>query len=228
MVGRVLHHLEEVGSTNDEALRDGADGTVILAERQRAGRGRHGRTWHSAPGLGLWMSVAFTRPVPGLAFGTALALRDALAPYAPIRVKWPNDILSGRRKLAGMLLESRGGRTALGIGVNVCHQIEDLPPELRQTATSIALVAEQPVDRQCVLDAIIVSLDQRVVQLRSGGQDALFEEWAAACAMAGQRVQHEGVGGIVIGIDSNGGLQVTTDSGLRTILFGQTIAMETE
>ena len=226
VVGRQVRHLDEVGSTNDEALREGLDGTVIVAERQRAGRGRHGRAWHSAPGLGLWMSVAFTQPVPGLPFGTALALRDALGQFAPVSVKWPNDILSQGKKLCGMLLESRGNRTALGIGINVLHQREDLPPELHDTATSLQLAAGAPLDRQTVFEAVIVSLDRRVVQLRDGAFDAVFEEWVEACGVIGRRVHHAGVSGEVVAIEASGALRLKTPSGPHAVVYGDMVEME--
>ena len=226
VVGREVRHLDEVGSTNDEALRGGADGTVIVAERQRAGRGRHGRAWHSATGLGLWMSIAFTKPVPGLPFGAALALRDALGQFAPVTVKWPNDILSYGQKLAGMLLESRDGRTALGIGINVKHNRRDLPPELRETATSLSLATDGPIDRTAVFEAVIVSLDRRVVQLRDGAFDAIFEEWVEACGLIGRRAAHNGTPGTVVGIDPSGALRLETAGGPHTVMFGDTIEME--
>jgi BirA family biotin operon repressor/biotin-[acetyl-CoA-carboxylase] ligase len=226
VVGRKVHHLDEVGSTNDEALREGTDGTVIVAERQRAGRGRHGRAWHSAPGLGLWMSVVFTQPVPGLPFGAALALRDALAPFAPVTIKWPNDILSNGKKLCGVLLESRDNRTVLGIGINVLHRLEDLPSDLHPTATSLLLASRAALDRPSVFEAVIVSLDRRVVQLRSGAFDAVFEEWAAACGVIGRRVRHEGATGEVVAIEPSGALRLQTDSGPHAVVYGDTIEME--
>jgi len=226
VVGREVRHLDEVGSTNDEALRDGGDGTVIVAERQRAGRGRHGRAWHSAPGLGLWMSVAFTRPVPGLPFGAALALRDALTTFTPVSIKWPNDILAGGRKLSGMLLESREGRTALGIGINVLHGRDDLPPDLRDLATSLSIESERAVERAAVFHAVIVSLDRRVVQLRDGAFDAIFEEWVEACGVIGRRVRHEGVEGEVVGIEASGALRLQTASGPHAVVYGDMVEME--
>lgn len=226
VVGTQVHHHEEIGSTNDEALRAGADGAVIIADRQRAGRGRHGRAWHSAKALGLWMSVAFTEPVPGLAFGTALALRDALNRFTPVTVKWPNDILAHGRKLAGILLESRDGRTALGIGINVAHGVRDLPPELRDSATSLALAADAAIDRHEVFEAVIVSLDRRVVQLRGGALDTLFEEWVDACAVIGRRATHNGTSGEIVGVDPSGALRLETPEGPRAVMYGDSITLE--
>ena len=108
--------VDETDSTNALALEPGLDGAVYLAERQRTGRGRFGRSWHSAPGLGLWFSVRLTGNPDGLLFAAGLAMRDALGAFVPVSLKWPNDIMSGCRKICGMLLERRDGRIALGIG----------------------------------------------------------------------------------------------------------------
>jgi len=90
-VGARIIALRKVDSTNSVAFRVGGDGTVVVADRQTAGRGRHGRAWHSAPGLGLWFSVAFEEILDGLMFAGALAVRDALRHVSALEVKWPND-----------------------------------------------------------------------------------------------------------------------------------------
>lgn len=124
---------EEVGSTLDVAHRLGeegaASGTLVIADAQTAGRGRMGRSWRSEPGAGLWLTL-LERPAEDtlgvLALRLALALAPALEPFAPapIRLKWPNDLFIGDRKLAGVLVEARwhGSRLdwlAVGVGINV-------------------------------------------------------------------------------------------------------------
>ncbi|MCP4639540.1 MAG: biotin--[acetyl-CoA-carboxylase] ligase, partial [bacterium] len=91
VVGSRILVYEEVASTIDHSLRLGGHGVVVVADRQTAGRGRRGRSWHSAPGLGLWFSVAFERPLEGLTFAAALAVRDGARAWCPLTVKWPND-----------------------------------------------------------------------------------------------------------------------------------------
>jgi BirA family biotin operon repressor/biotin-[acetyl-CoA-carboxylase] ligase len=124
----------EVASTQDVAHalagEGAADGTVVLADAQSGGRGRAGRAWQSPPGSGVWLTVV-TRPhdldaLEVLALRVGLALAEALSPLAaaPVGVKWPNDLLVGGRKLAGVLVEARwrDGRpewAAVGVGVNV-------------------------------------------------------------------------------------------------------------
>ena len=106
VVGSRVLVYESIGSTSDCALRLGGEGTVIVADMQTSGRGRHGRTWHSLPGKGLWFSVAFDHPVEGLAFAAPLAVRDAVSPYAAATIKWPNDLLIDGKKFCGVLIET--------------------------------------------------------------------------------------------------------------------------
>jgi BirA family biotin operon repressor/biotin-[acetyl-CoA-carboxylase] ligase len=146
-----------------------------------------------------------------------------LEQFAPAAIKWPNDILSGGRKLCGTLLEGRAGRTALGIGINVLHDWNDLPPDLRETATSLQLAAGVPIERRAVFDAVIVSLDRRVVQLRGGAADALFEEWVAACGIVGRRVRHGGTTGEVAGIEPSGALRLQTETGPHAVVYGDRV-----
>jgi len=223
IVGSRVLVLEQTESTNDLALRLGGDGTVIVADTQTAGRGRHGRAWHSPPGLGLWFSVAFEGAGEGLQFAAPLAVRDALRPWCRIDIKWPNDLLVDGKKLGGILIEQRGNRTALGIGINVRHRIEDFPGDLCVTATSLRLAAAKPCARDEVLRAVLTALDEKIMVMRSGKNEALHRDWAAACNIQGQRVRAGTVDGIVESIDETGALIVRTDDGPQRILFGQGI-----
>jgi BirA family biotin operon repressor/biotin-[acetyl-CoA-carboxylase] ligase len=155
---RELVVLEAVDSTNDElrrrAARGAPAGTVVVADRQSAGRGRLGRRWHSPPGLGLYLSVLLRPPQapaePGRwTLGAAVAAGEtcrALCGVA-VEVDWPNDLSVGGRKLGGVLAELRcppsgSAELVLGTGVNVTHRREDFPGELAERATSLALAAE--------------------------------------------------------------------------------------
>lgn len=153
-----LHRLAAVASTQEAArqlAREGAPPfTAVLAEAQTGGRGRHGRAWYSAPGLGMYLSIVLP-PMPArqlvmLGLASAVAVREAIVAAVPaadprlVHVKWPNDVVSVEgRKLAGLLLEAESGRrtrAVLGIGVNLGHGADDFPPELRRTATSVRLL----------------------------------------------------------------------------------------
>jgi len=226
VVGSRVIVYETTASTNDCALRLGGDGTVIVAETQTAGRGRHGRAWHSARGMGLYFSVAFDRPVEGLAFAAPLAVRDAVAPFADVAVKWPNDVLIGGRKFCGVLVETRQGRTAVGIGINVHHHVEDFPEELRASATSIDAATGGHCDPGELLRDVLTHLDAHVMVIRSGGFDRVFGEWAQACGAVGRRVRCARCAGVVDAIDRDGALIVGTAQGPQRVLLGEIVELE--
>src|SRR6266508_1312117 len=138
-----------------------AEGATVVAEEQTEGRGRLGRTWVAPPGSSLLLSVVLRPPLPRdavwlmvAAAGVALAgaVEAAAASPVPVGLKWPNDLELGGRKAAGLLAEAhlegqRLGWVVLGMGVNVAQRREDLPPELADRATSVALARRAPVDR---------------------------------------------------------------------------------
>lgn len=171
-LGGYLEVHESLGSTNDRAreLLDergpSAHGAVVIASAQTRGRGRLGRTWLSAPGLSLALSVALWplegEPSPSLALAGSLAAARALRDEVGLspRLKWPNDVLLGRRKVAGVLLEGRyAGEGAaglvLGIGVNLNQEREDFPPELRDSAVSAKQASGRPVSLEAFAAALL-------------------------------------------------------------------------
>lgn len=216
VVGHRMLVYPETDSTNTRALGTSGDGVVVVADSQTAGRGRHGRSWHSAPGLGLWFSIGLDGELLGLTFAAALAVRDALRPHAALDVKWPNDLLLHGKKVCGILVEHRGGRTALGIGLNLLHGAEDLPPALCGTATSIFRETNLRLDRSEVLKSILEHVDRRIVALRAGRGREVLAEWSAACGIVGKRVRVSGVEGVIRGLDDHGALEMVTADG-RTI-----------
>ena len=223
VVGSRILVYDEVDSTNDCALRVGGHGTVLVAERQTAGRGRHGRPWHSPPGLGLWFSVAFEDPIEGLVFAAPLAVCDALRTYCEPKGKWPNDIYLGHKKVCGILLEHRRNRTALGIGVNVSHRLDDFPPDLRDAATSIELVTGAPCDRGELLRGILTRLDESVMLLKSGPPDEFRQRWVAVCGILGRSIRSGDTEGTVTAVDDHGALLVTGRHGTQRVVFGEVI-----
>lgn len=182
VVGREIIVLAETDSTNDLAARAGragaAEGLVIFAESQRAGRGRLDRKWISSPGLGLLFSVLL-RPIlppaqwPQLTFCAALAVACTVEAFTPskVRIKWPNDVLADGRKIAGILLETHQ-QTApfvvVGIGLNMLQTAHDFPPDLRDKVTSIAIQNDQPPDRRAVAAELLRTFNQ------------LYHEWQSA------------------------------------------------
>jgi BirA family biotin operon repressor/biotin-[acetyl-CoA-carboxylase] ligase len=220
-VGTHIFVLDELDSTNNYALRLGGNGTVIVADRQTAGRGRHGRPWHSAGGVGLWFSVAFEGLLPGLAFAAPLSVRDALRPRVSADLKWPNDVLIGGRKICGILVEHRNNITALGIGINVHQRPEDFPEELRETATSLEAATGLQFTRTEVLHDVLTALDAKVKVLRDGGYERIRQEWAEACCVLGRQIVCGDTFGTVDEIDPHGALIVSTPYGSRRIVAGE-------
>jgi BirA family transcriptional regulator, biotin operon repressor / biotin---[acetyl-CoA-carboxylase] ligase len=159
---------ETAVSTNDVARRlaeaDAPEGTVVLADAQSAGRGQHGRSWDSAPGLGVWMSVVLrpgAQSAPGilpLLVGVAAAGALESVCGARVGIKWPNDLLLGRRKLGGILCEGVWDVAGplfvvAGVGINVLHGPEDFPEAVRSGATSLR-EAGCPTDRVAVAGSL--------------------------------------------------------------------------
>ena len=222
VVGKRLLVFDTLDSTNAYALRHGSDGTVVVADHQTAGRGRHGRSWHSAPGLGLWFSVVLEGPTTdGLVFGAALAVRDALQPACSLSVKWPNDLVAQGKKVCGILVERRDARCAIGIGINVHHRPEDFPPPLRQTAASLEMVTGIAWRRADVLQAVLIQFDKQVMLLRSGRYETVRRAWADACDLLGREVRcGGGVAGAVTAIDGQGALLLATPRGPCRVMSG--------
>ncbi len=232
-LGKPLHLLDEVESTNDsakQASREGAPhGSTWLAESQTRGRGRQGRSWISPRGENLLFSVLArtTCPVarvPELALVAGLAVRDAVAralggsggPQA--RLKWPNDVLVGQKKIAGILVESTltGRRVeALVIGVGINVHTRSFPDELAGRATSLALEARAPVDRAEVLVDVLSGLHRDLELVAGRGLGLVHARLTEADALAGQAISCEAGSGTAQGIDTEGRLLLRRDDGVR-------------
>ncbi len=231
-LGRHLVVRDTVESTNDDAwdaLAQGApDGAVVIAQSQTRGRGRLGRVWITSPGRGLAMSLVLhlgcdpdplaTLPlVAGLALASALdqlGVRDA-------QLKWPNDLLLGGRKLAGILCERRRGASGLdaavvGVGVNVAQTLDEFPPELRDVATSLAL-AGHAVTREDVAAGFLNAFEPLWTEHAEGDRTRAIAAWRARASFWGAVVTVHTpagpVGGIARSLDDDGALRVETKAG---------------
>jgi BirA family biotin operon repressor/biotin-[acetyl-CoA-carboxylase] ligase len=208
-------HLRATTSTNDRARALAAagapHGTLVTAASQTAGRGRQGRTWSAPPGRSLLMSLVLRSPDRMLPLAAAVAVAEAAGPDAAI--KWPNDVLLGGRKLAGILAEARpqDGWAVLGIGVNVAVRMEDLPDDLRPTAATLGL---EPRDVETVLGRVLAALERSLALDRA----ALLDAWRARDALLGHPVSWAGGSGVAAGIDGDGRLVVDLEHGGRTAL----------
>ena len=225
-----------VPSTMDVASALAAAGTdqgvVVGASQQTAGRGRRGRVWESPPDAGLYFSFIARPPVranaslPLLTLAAGVAVHDGI--YAALGLatdlKWPNDVLVERRKLAGILAEGLGIGTAgqavvIGVGLNV--QPSSYPPEVAARATSLEGELGRAVDRGQVLAEVLAALSDHLATLdRSPGD--ILQAWRAASPSAtGTRVDWDGRHGITAGIDDSGALLVRTASGVERVIAGE-------
>ncbi len=208
-------HLRATTSTNDRArelaARGAPHGAIVTAGEQAAGRGRQGRTWSAPPGRALLLSVVVRRPLDLLPLAAGLAVARAVGPRALI--KWPNDVLVGGRKLAGILAEGRPqeGWAVIGIGLNVAVRLSDLPSELRETAATLGLEpADIPAVRRRVLDQLDAAL-----ALDPG---ALLDAYRERDALRGRPISWASGSGTAAGIDGAGRLVVALDGGGQTEL----------
>ncbi|MGZ8764283.1 MAG: biotin--[acetyl-CoA-carboxylase] ligase [Acidimicrobiia bacterium] len=220
--------LTEVDSTNryvlDAARAGESEGLVVVADHQRAGRGRLGRTWEAAPGSSLLVSVLLRprRTVGELHLCTAavaLAMADAVGDVAGFTpdLKWPNDLLAGGRKLAGVLaeveLDTSGAVRAVvvGIGINVGEQA--VPRDLAATATACDVVAGRSVDRRSLFDVFVRRLAERL----DAPDPELVADYRARLATIGARVRVErstgSLEGLAVDVDDLGALVLETEAG---------------
>lgn len=226
-LGSTLHFATTTQSTNDDAKRGAregaAHGTVWLADWQEAGRGRQGRSFSSPAGENVLMSILVRgrfapRFTPLAALVSGLATRYAVATLLPgrtVQVKWPNDVLLDRCKIAGILVEAQSRGSALdslviGIGVNV--HTRRFPEEIAARATSIALAGGVADRAQLVLE-LLAYLDRHLETVLTSGLGALQAELARYDALLGQRVESESGAGLAEGIDDEGRLLVRDDAG---------------
>lgn len=240
-VGCVLHSLARTASTNDVAAdlaRQGSpDGTVVVAETQQRGRGRLGRSWYSPSGRGLYLSVALRPPIdaadaPALTLVAAVAAAEGLRDRTGVapEIKWPNDLLLGGRKVAGILTELtvEGRKVAhivVGIGVNVRGVRSSFPRSLRGRATSIEAELGQAPPRAALCASILARLDQRYSEFLKRGPGPALSRWRTFARFLGKRVRIEAPGerleGVAVDIDPRGALIVRARAGgLQRILAG--------
>ena len=230
--------VEETISTNALAMERGAagepDGYAVIADHQVGGRGRRGNRWESPPGSALLLSALLRPEVPlsrwpRVAVAAAVAVCRAITGTTPLlpTVKWPNDILIGARKVAGILIESRAplagsaGCLVVGIGINV--HTREFPLTLRYPATSLALAGGHAPARAELAGALLIALREE--------SDRAFDEtrwpetrgaFAAFDGLTGRRIRAEQNGviseGLAHGIDGEGGLILTRADGERVVL----------
>jgi len=226
-----LHH--ELSSTNSEALSlaqaGAAHGTVVVAESQSSGRGRHARAWFSPPGTNVYCSIIVRGIGQGFSLSewlswvpltSALAVAEAVQCVAALSLslKWPNDLLLQERKVGGILCESSFASptdpiVVIGIGLNVNMPRESFPEELRPIAASLLEASRQPIDRNRLIAQLLLELEQSLDELRSYGPARLRRAYMTRCITLGRRVRvllggEQELIGTAEAISADGALQV--------------------
>jgi BirA family biotin operon repressor/biotin-[acetyl-CoA-carboxylase] ligase len=236
---RVLF-FNRIGSTNDVALARAAggdaEGDVVIADEQTAGRGRRGHRWHSPPGSGLYVSIVLrpsrektgdTRATSLVTLAAGVALAEAVEATTALRadIKWPNDLLVGRRKLCGILAESAAGDSGcvvLGYGLNI--NATAWPPGLDRV-TSIESELGRAVDRAALCAETIVAVARRYRDLSAGRFDAILDAWRSRSPSSrGTRVEWDTPAGpqtgMTDGIDDQGALLVRMADRVERVVGG--------
>lgn len=237
-IGAEILVFESTSSTNDVAsylAASGArEGVVVFAESQTKGRGRHGRSWVSPRGKGLWFSVLLRPPLAPAAMSRITVAASVAVAHAirsstnlDARIKWPNDVLIGERKVAGILTELHGLAAILGIGVDVNCQAEELPPAV--AATSLLLASGRAVDRLALAAVVLRELD-RAYQGALDNFEEIVTEWARLSTTLGRqlvlRMGPRRIEGHAQALDGDGALLLRHDNGQIERILGADVIVE--
>lgn len=232
-------YFDEVDSTNAQArlmaAQGAPEGTLVLAEKQISGKGRKGRTWFSPPGYGIYASLIL-RPamppsdVPGITLITAIAAAESLSALTnlPVKIKWPNDILVNKNKLAGILTEISTEMDAVdyiivGIGLNVNTPSEAFPEHVKSIATSVFAESGRTLSRVNVLKAFLRQYEACYIQFKQEGFAGLRRRWKNMTDIIGKNVRIEKIdttlAGKVVDVDNDGILVLRDDTGRMHRIF---------
>jgi len=241
MIGQRIQWIESCPSTNDVArelaIAGEEEGTVIIAQEQTKGKGRKGRSWYSPKKMGLYASVILRPPksevslIPLLA---GLAVREAILETigVEVRLKWPNDLTWEGQKLGGILCESGflGNRLSfviLGIGLNIKHNLEDFPPEMRPLATSLKIIKKEDIALNDLFPRLWQALDDWYAFLVEGHEQKIIDSFLENSALSlGEEItvvtDKGALTGIFRGIDAYGGL-ILEEKGKKKNFFSAEI-----
>ncbi|MCU1263050.1 MAG: biotin--acetyl-CoA-carboxylase ligase [Bryobacterales bacterium] len=232
---RQIFRFAKVASTMQEAAALAAQGsphgTAVVADEQTAGVGRHRHSWHSEPASGLYVSIILRLPLapdalPIITLALGVATAEAITETTGLvcDIRWPNDIMLGGRKSAGILVQLMDNAAIAGIGVNVNHT--GFPPGLAGEATSLRIATNRSHDRENLLTCLLASVDNICDILTDGGRAAILKMFSDTSSYAtGKRVQVDlgdrTIHGVTAGLNDSGFLLVRKpDSTIETIIAG--------
>lgn len=208
--GREISFFESIASTMHEAAilaaAGCASGTAVVAEEQTAGQGRHGHCWHSEAGAGLYVSVVLRLPLPPdslpvLTLALGLGAAEAITRITDLAtdLRWPNDVMLGEKKTAGILVQLVDSVAIAGIGVNVNHTV--FPPELAGEATSLRMASGRPQSREELLAGLLTAIDSFCRMLVEGGRGPVLDMFARHSSyVRGKHVRVDQPGGVIDGV----------------------------
>jgi BirA family biotin operon repressor/biotin-[acetyl-CoA-carboxylase] ligase len=225
--GRPYIYKESAESTQRLLGADMPEGAVAVADEQTGGRGRQGRSWQAPPGSSLLVSVLLKpsreRNVPELSLVGGLATAEAVerATGLAAQIKWPNDVMLNRRKVAGVLAEASPDAVVLGIGLNVNQGRGELPEDARVAPASLYTIDGVRRERAGVLADLLAALERAYELWLEGGLGALYDGLGARDFLRGRKVLLDGRAGIGIGIDRSGRFELDQDGERKTIESGE-------
>ena len=225
--GRPYLYRETCASTQELFPPDAPEGAVAVCEEQTAGRGRRGRAWSAPRGKALLVSLLLRPPagsrlpelslVGGVATGHTVERATGLS----AQIKWPNDVMLNRRKVAGILAEADGDRVVLGVGLNVNQERSELPADSTVPAGSLLTTDAVVRDRATVLADLVLELERTYKLWRAGGLEAIYAELGSRDFLRGRRVVVDGAEGTAVGIGRDGLLEIAVEGERRRIESGE-------
>ena len=240
--GRPYTYVDTCESTQLLLGPEAPEGAVAVADEQVAGRGRQGRAWHAPAGTSLLCSIAL-RPahdegqspntVGGLSPAQvtlvgAVAAAQAIEDTADlsVQIKWPNDVMLDRRKVAGVLGELRDGLVVLGLGVNVNQGPGDLPTATRVAPGSLRSITGQTFARASLLASLLARLEHAYDAWRGGGLGAIYTEIGPRDFLRGRVVSVDKTHGVAVAITRDGSLEIDAERGERIVVTSGEISFE--
>ena len=213
-------HLEEVDSTNRYALDAGRTGLLVTARTQTRGKGTKGRTWFSPAGTNLYMTLTVGKPDGRFPLVAGVAVHEALSGILPgrtIRIKWPNDIIVSGAKVCGILCESKGALTAIGIGINVNQM--SWPDDLLDTAVSLAQIGAMEYDLDLVMNEVISHLAKWFGIFHQDGFPPIRKRFLEYGLLKDYKLfTEEGLSCSIVDLNMEGHLLVNVSGKLRTLV----------